>query len=168
MFDRIKALLSDGNPQSADMGPGNPGELEIAATALLVESALMDGHFDSQERSKIAHLLSRRFALDDRAAENLIERAENKVRRSPQLYGFTRVVKDRFEYEDRIELMEMLWEVAYADGELHDFEASLMRRVAGLIYVSDRDSGAARKRVLERLEGAGDEQPEPRNPNRDT
>lgn len=168
MFDRIKALLSDGGPQPADAGPGSPGELEVAAAALLVESALMDGHFDSLERSKIANLLARRFALSDAAAERLIETAEDKVRHSPQLYGFTRVVKDRFEYEDRIELMEMLWEVAYADGELHDFEASLMRRVAGLIYVSDRDSGAARKRVLERLEGAEGETPEPQNPKRDT
>ena len=168
MFDRIKALLSDGGPQPADTGPGSPGELEVAAAALLVESALMDGHFDELERSKIANLLARRFALSDAAAERLIETAENKVRRSPQLYGFTRVVKDRFEYEDRIELMEMLWEVAYADGELHDFEASLMRRVAGLIYVSDRDSGAARKRVLDRLEGGGDENSEPPGPNRDT
>ena len=61
------------------------------------------------------------------------------------------MIKDRFPHEERLELMEMLWEVAYADGVLHDFEASLMRRISGLIYVSDRDSGAARKRALARL-----------------
>jgi len=48
-------------------------------------------------------------------------------------------------------MMEMLWEVAYADGRLHEYEASLARQVAGLIHVSDRDNGAARKRVLARL-----------------
>jgi uncharacterized tellurite resistance protein B-like protein len=48
-------------------------------------------------------------------------------------------------------VIEMLWEVAYADGRLHDYEASLLRRVTGLLYVSDRDSGEARKRVLARL-----------------
>jgi uncharacterized tellurite resistance protein B-like protein len=48
-------------------------------------------------------------------------------------------------------MIEMLWEVVYADGELHDLEASLLRRVGGLLYVSDRDRGAARMRVLNRL-----------------
>ena len=55
----------------------------------------------------------------------------------------------------RIDLMEMLWEVCYADGVLHDFEAQLMRRMAGLMFVDDRDSGAARKRALEKLGLAG-------------
>ena len=61
------------------------------------------------------------------------------------------MVTDRFSFEERVELMEMLWQVAYADGELDDFEANLLRRVAGLIHVSDRDSGAARKRAMARL-----------------
>ena len=60
-------------------------------------------------------------------------------------------VKDGFDQEERIRLIEMLWEVAYADGELHDYEASLMRRITGLLYISDRDSGEARQRVLARL-----------------
>ncbi len=150
MFARIKALLSENQPALAGDGAEGLGELEIAAAALLVEAALMDGNFDPVERGKIAQLLARRFELGAAKAEALIEAAEAQVRRTPQLYGFTRVVKDEFAYEDRVELVEMLWEVAYADGELHDFEASLMRRIAGLIYVSDRDSGAARKRALDR------------------
>ena len=53
--------------------------------------------------------------------------------------------------EERIGVIEMLWEVAYADGELHDYEASLLRRVAGLLYVSDRANGEARLRVMAKL-----------------
>ena len=68
-----------------------------------------------------------------------------------QWQGFTRAVNDGFAPEDRIQVIEMLWEVVYADGELHDYEASLLRRITGLLYVSDRDSGEARKRVLARL-----------------
>ena len=152
MFERIKALLLDSGGEAEAAEKSGRRELELAATALLVEAALMDGNFDAVEREKVAHLLEVRFALEKVEAEALIEDATDKIRQSPQLYGFTRVVKDRFDHDDRVELMEMLWEVAYADGELHDFEANLMRRIAGLIYVSDRDSGAARKRVLERLE----------------
>ena len=156
MLARLKALFSDDAQPADGSAQDGIGEVEIAAAALLVESALMDGHFDAGERSKIAQLLGKRFSLGAAAADKLIETAEARVTRSPQLYGFTRVVKDEFEYEERIELIEMLWEVAYADGELHDFEASLMRRVAGLIYVSDQDSGAARRRVLERRDSAAE------------
>ncbi len=150
MLARIKALLSENQSALSGADAEGLGELEVAAAALLVEAALMDGNFDPVERGKIAQLLARRFEIAADKAEALIEAAEAQVRRTPQLYGFTRVVKDEFAYEDRVELIEMLWEVAYADGELHDFEASLMRRIAGLIYVSDRDSGAARKRALDR------------------
>ena len=66
-------------------------------------------------------------------------------------HGFTRAIKDGFSHAERVQLIEMMWEVAYADGALHDYEASLLRRVTGLLYVSDRESGEARKRVLARL-----------------
>ena len=73
---------------------------------------------------------------------------EDEVEGSSQLFRFTRVINRDYSQEDRVELMEMLWQVAYVDGELHDYEANLMRRIAGLIHVTDRDSGAARKRAL--------------------
>ena len=66
--------------------------------------------------------------------------------------GFTRVIKDRYSPEERVELVEMAWEVVYADGELHDYEANLLRRLGGLLYVSDKERGDARKRVLARLQ----------------
>ena len=123
----------------------------MAAAALLVETAEMDAGFDERERAKILELVRVRFALSETESESLVELAHERVAQSSQIYGFTRTVKDHFADEERIELMEMLWEVAYADGELQDHEASLMRRIAGLIYVSDRDSGSARKRALGRL-----------------
>ena len=83
--------------------------------------------------------------------EDLIASGQAAVERSHQLFAFTRIVKQGFDFDERIRMIEMLWEVAYADGELHDYEASLVRRVAGLIHVADRDAGQARKRVLARL-----------------
>ena len=78
-------------------------------------------------------------------------RAERTATESVAWQGFTRAIKDALPPEERIGVLEMLWEVVYADGRLHDYEASLLRRVAGLLYVSDRDSGEARLRVLARL-----------------
>ena len=70
---------------------------------------------------------------------------------SAQLLRFTRTIKDGMDAAGREQLMEWLWDVIYADGNEHDLEANLMRRIAGLIYVEDAISGAARKRVRRRL-----------------
>jgi len=152
MINRIKALLSASGRPAADAAPGHGfANLQVAAAALLVEVAQMDTDFSAAEQSKILDLVRTRFELTEAEAESLLEIAGQKVADSSQLYSFTRVVKDSFDHAQRVELMEMLWEVVYADGTLHHLEANLMRRIAGLIFVSDRESGAARKRALSRL-----------------
>jgi uncharacterized tellurite resistance protein B-like protein len=152
MIEHIKALLSgSGGRHPADATRARFADMQVAAAALLVEAAQMDANFDAAERTKILDLVRTRFELTEAEAQNLVELAAERVADSSQLYSFTRVVKDSFDQEARVALMEMLWEVVYADGALHDLEANLMRRIAGLIYVSDRDSGAARKRALNRL-----------------
>ena len=152
MIERIKALLRGRGGTVPDSAAAGDDQRQLAVAALLVEAALMDDHFEEPERAKILELLQARFELDDTATEALVATARERVAESAQLFGFTRAVTDRFSAEERIELMEMLWQVAYADGRLDDFEASLMRRVAGLIHVSDRASGEARKRALAKLE----------------
>jgi uncharacterized tellurite resistance protein B-like protein len=146
MLDRIKALLAGPRAESADSGAVD--RLQLAAAALLVEAAVTDGTFDADERDTVTRLLRERFSLDADEAATLVAEAERAVTESPQLFGFTRVISDEFSADERVEMMQMLWEVAYADGTLHDFEANLVRRVAGLIHVPDRDSGIARKRAL--------------------
>ncbi len=152
MINRIKRLLSGSGGQAPDAPARHSfADLQIAAAALLVEAAQMDANFDVAERTKILDLVRARFELTEAEAQSLLELASDKVASASQLYGFTRVVKDNFDHEERVELIEMLWEVVYADGTLHDLEASLLRRITGLIYVPDRESGAARKRALSKL-----------------
>ena len=90
------------------------------------------------------------YNLDEKI-ESLILEAEDVVQDSAQIYGFTKLVKDTYENDRRIELIEMLWEVVFADGKADAFEQNLIQRVAGLIFVSDKDRGLARKRVIDRL-----------------
>jgi uncharacterized tellurite resistance protein B-like protein len=152
MIDRIKALLGAGGQDSTSSDGGHSfEEMQVAAAALLVEAAEMDASFDEQERAKVLELVRARFGLSEIESESLLALAQRQVAESSQLYGFTRTIKDHFVDAERIEMLEMLWEVAYVDGVLDDHEASLIRRIAGLIYVSDRDSGNARKRALEKL-----------------
>lgn len=153
MINRIKALLAKGTEASAEASAatGEEDELRLAAAALLVEAAHIDGQFEAVERDRICRLLASEFALEPVETETLVAAAEAEVRASGQLYAFTRVIKDRYSAAQRIGMIEMLWEVAYADGRLDHFESNLIRRVGGLIYVSDRDRGEARKRVMQRL-----------------
>ena len=111
----------------------------------------MDGNFDDDERNIVAELLRGRFDLTDDETAMLVAEAEEAVNDSGQLYAFTRVVKDRYSAEERIGMIEMLWEVAFADGDVDHFESNLIRRVGGLIYVNDRDRGDAKKRVMAKL-----------------
>lgn len=126
-------------------------EAQVAAAALMVEAARLDGTFSDVERDRIQKLLIERFGLTPWLAAELLARAERTATESVAWQGFTKAIKDGLAPEERIGVIEMLWEVAYADGKLHDYEASLLRRVTGLLYVGDRESGDARLRVLARL-----------------
>jgi len=149
MIPKLKAWLFGTAPGADDNADD---DLHLAAAALLVEAAMLDNHFADRERETIATLLESRFGLTTHEAEALIGRASSAVAESTQIYGFTRTLKDRLEPDERIRIIEMLWEVVCADGTVHSFESGLVRRVAGLLFVPDRESGEARRRVLARLD----------------
>ena len=130
-------------------------ELETAVAVLLIEAARRDDTFDGVERSKIEELLAHKFQLSPQATRQLLADAEATADRTSQLYPFTRLAVERMSPEQRVRLIEMLWEVAYADGVLDPEEDALVRRIAGLIYVSDADRVGARQRVLARIQGKG-------------
>ncbi len=153
MVDFIRDFLFRRKGKAPEGRPHEQAELRLAAAALLVEAAKLDGAFDEAERAQIAGLLKDRFGMAGEDIEALIEAADEETERAGGLYGFTKEVRLNFDHEERISMIEMLWEVAYADGSLHDFESNMLRRVAGLLYVTDRESGEARKRVLGRLSG---------------
>ncbi len=161
MLNRIKSFFVDldgsGTAQAAHKHRRHDvDELHLAAAALLVEAACLDEDFDASERARIGPLVQDRFGLNEEETQTLIETAEREVEDTNQILHFTRAIKDGFDPDERVAMIEMLWEVAFADGKLHDYEANLLRRIGGLIYVSDQEIGAARKRVLARLEAAGE------------
>ncbi len=124
-------------------------EPHLAVAVLLVEAGLMQGDFSSDERTMTARLLSRRFGLLPDEADELIERAETRARSTAQYFPFTNSLNTNMSIEDKIEVVEMLWRIAYADGHLDAFEDQLIRQVAGLLHVPDRDRMDAKKRVID-------------------
>ena len=149
MLDRLKAILTDRGGEAGGGSAAN--DLHRAAASLMAEAAIMDGAIDAEERHAIGAALARQFDLTQAEAEAMVGQAAEEASDKVEIYGMARELKDGLDHDARLALIEDLWEVVYADGKLHDHEASLMRRVGGLLYVSDRESGTARKRVLSRL-----------------
>jgi len=143
MIDRLLRLLQGGGAAPALEEP------HLAVAVLLVEAGFMHGDFSAQERAMTARLLSRRFALSSEEADELITRAEARASSTAQYFPFTNSINNNMSIDDKIEVIEMLWRIAYADGNLDAFEDQLSRQVAGLLHVPDRDRMNARKRVLE-------------------
>lgn len=151
MIDRLLDFLS--GAETPDAEPEEDA-LHIAVAALLVEAARMDETFDAKERATIEKLLAKRFDLAPAAVHKLVAAAEERVRNTTQYFPFTREITKRLTPEQRVGIIEMLWEVAYADGELDAHEDMLLRQIAGLIHVPDRDRGLARQRALDRMAAA--------------
>lgn len=138
-------------PGDTDSGSSHEEAVRLAAAVLMVEAAQLDGSFDGTEEQTIRAILERHFLLSHEEADALLSRARAHQEEADHLHRFTAAIKDGFSENERTELIELLWEVVYADGELHPYEANLLRRIGGLIYVSDRERGEARKRVTARM-----------------
>ncbi len=119
----------------------------LALAALLVRVARADGRFAPAEAERIDRILARRYGLSPEAALRLRAEAETLEAEAPDTVRFTRAIKEAVPYEDREGVIEALWSVALADGVRDAEETGLMRLVANLLGVSDRDSALARQRV---------------------
>jgi uncharacterized tellurite resistance protein B-like protein len=125
-------------------------DLRMSVAVLLLEAARQDDSFDAGERATIIRLLTERFGLSPQECETLLTSAEAQAAALVQLHGHTSEIAAQMTPQERVGLIEMLWDVAYADGVLDPEEDLLIRRIAGLIYVDDRERVLARQRVLAR------------------
>lgn len=123
------------------------GDARLALAALLVRVARTDGDYATIEQMQIDRALAHRYALSDSAAMALRAEAEALEAAAPDTVRFTRAIKDCVPYEDRVHVIEAMWFVALADGTRDHAEDALLRMVAPMLGVNDRDSNLARKRV---------------------
>ncbi|AGT09417.1 tellurite resistance TerB family protein [Paracoccus aminophilus] len=131
-------------------------DAEVAIAALLVRLARSDDNYSAVEKNRIDQILARRRGIDMTEAAERRMAAEMVEAEAPDTVRFTRAIKDRIALEDRIGIISALWEIAYADGVRTAAEESFLRLVAGLLGVTDVDSGLARQRVLQSLGRASD------------
>lgn len=136
--------------------PLNGEDAEVAVAALLVRVARADDHYADAEKRHIDQILARRRGLTMEEAAERRAAAEMIEAEAPDTVRFTRHIKDRIALEDRTGIIAAMWEVAYADDRRGADEETMIRLVAGLLGIPDRDSALARQKVLSRMGLAGD------------
>lgn len=122
-------------------------DARLALAALLVRLARSDGEYAVAEQDRINQVLARRYGLDASQALALRGEAETLESEAPDTVRFTRAIKDAVALEERTAVLEAMWTVVLADGERDEDEDALMRLVANLLGINDRDSALARRRV---------------------
>ncbi|VFU09762.1 TerB family tellurite resistance protein [Methylocella tundrae] len=152
MFDALKTFIAEISGAASPSKSFNEDDYRLAAVALLVHVAAVDGETDDKERRRLKTLIEERFGLDDSATVLLIERAEQSDRDAVDFYQFTSVLKRTLDEDGRLKIVEMMWDIAFADGEVHEFEDNTIWRVAELLGVSTRDRVLMRQRVAVEIE----------------
>lgn len=149
MWKEIKSFVDrlGGEPAATNF---SEDELRLAAAALLVHAAMVDGQGDNVEFDKLRELLSAHYGLSKAETENLIQEAREEEREAVDLYGFTSVIARHLGQDGRRQIVEMLWEMVFADGVEHEFESNLVWRTAELLGVSTNDRVALKQRVQAR------------------
>ena len=130
--------------------PLDDGDARLALAALLVRLARADGDYADAEISRIDNVLKTRYNLGPFEVAGLRRDAEVLETEAPDTVRFTRAIKDHVPYEERAHIVESLWEIALADGERDHEEDALMRLVAPMLGINDRDSALARQRAQSR------------------
>ena len=133
----IKALKQFFDDQLSRREDDQPQEhaLQIAAAALLFEISRSDHSVEPEEREKITRLVKQQFNLSEDEATVLLDLAEQEVHDATSLHGFVSLINDNWSQQQRLELVEYMWRVAYSDQKLDDHEVHLMRKLQRLLYI---------------------------------
>jgi uncharacterized tellurite resistance protein B-like protein len=114
-------------------------KIDKTCAALIIEVALADKVFDESEVNLLKEMLLKAYTLEAEDIQDLIENAEKSVEESTSLYEYTREVNDNFDYESKLNLIDQLWRIAFADGHLDKYEEHVVRKIADLIHISHND-----------------------------
>jgi uncharacterized tellurite resistance protein B-like protein len=135
-------------PDSEGSRQGVETPIRLAVAVLLIEIAESDFEKAEAEKSAILEVIQRQFQLDSQESVVLMQLAEQEHRYSTDYFQFTSLINKHYTQAEKIQIIEALWRVAFADQVLHRYEEHVIRRLADLIHVSHRDFIAAKHRVM--------------------
>ena len=144
MINLLKNIL---NNQSSSEEKDDNKNLELLC-GLMIEAAYTDGKIEQSELNKIRSSLIDVFSENPEDVDLVLDTAVKNKNNNKSLHYYTSYINKHFNHDKKTLLIEALWEIVLSDGDVHDFESNLIRRLAGLLYISDVNSGNARKRAL--------------------
>tara|TARA_B100000242_G_C42911388_1_gene422528 strand:- start:240 stop:689 length:450 start_codon:yes stop_codon:yes gene_type:complete len=148
LINLLKNIL---NNQESEGDKDYNKNLELLC-GLMIEAAYTDGQIDETEIDKIKLSLIKVFDEDPDEVNKVIKEAIKNKNHSKSLHHYTSFINKNYQDKKKLLLIEALWEIVLSDGEIHDYESNLLRRLAGLLYISDINSGNARKRALDKIQ----------------
>lgn len=149
MFKKLKSLF-DGDQDVTDIKTFAVDNVKLAEAALMFHVMQSDGHIKEVERAKMKEVLSEDFDLSVEEIYELIEAAEQAENEAIDLFRFTSLLKANLERSRRVEIVENLWEMVYADGVVHELEDNVVWRIAELLNIQTPERVAMKQRVKAR------------------
>tara|TARA_B100001013_G_C24562423_1_gene423030 strand:- start:115 stop:582 length:468 start_codon:yes stop_codon:yes gene_type:complete len=149
-FFKNKLFNSADSKQFSDNNGDKEGIINLMA--LLVEASSVDGKIDDIESSKIIEIISKYFKIEKNIINEYYNQAYLKQKENTSFHNFTSKIHKTYSHRQKIDILEMLWEVVLVNKKIHDFESSLMRRICGLLHLKDVDSGMVRKKIIKKLQ----------------
>ena len=147
MIESFKKWMSSDNPHPLEQDDN----LIEAISALLLEAAIIDGQIDDVEIDQTKHAICNFFDISDRQAVQIIQKLLKDAGHKHEFHSLTKQIRESCDYQERIYILSMLWQIVLADDEMDSLESNLMRRLSGLLFVSDVDSGKAKQQARTRL-----------------
>jgi len=151
MFDSFVKFVTDLAEGEKHPGHFEDNDYRLAAAALLVHAAAIDGDVTPAAQLKLHNLIRQYFGLDDAAAAELLQEATEAEHEAVDLYHFTSLLNRSMEEAGRLRIVEMMWEIVYVDGRVSEFEDNLLWRAADLLGISSRERIELRQKVAGRL-----------------
>ena len=118
----------------------------VLIAALLIHAAKIDENYTDEEKKIVTRSVTDLFNISVEEAEKLVADAEKKEQESNQIVEFTKEIK-KYSMESRLKIIEVIWKIVYSDGTNDDYESNLIRRICGLLYISDKDNGIIKSKV---------------------
>ena len=153
MFDSLRKLISEMGEGGKHPSRFEDDDYRLAAAALLVHAASIDGNVSDVERNKLHGVIKQRFSLDDATTDELVAEATAADQQAIDLYQFTARLNRSLDEPARARVVEMMWQIVYADGIVTEFEDNLIWRAADLLGVSRDERIALRERVAAEATG---------------
>lgn len=152
MINKISALLGINTTQNSDNSTTKGmQELHLVTAILLVHVALGTEDFSNEEKESVLQCLKDHFDFDDGVAQKVMDAAIKREDEAMELYTFTRTITQELDQEGRQEIVKLLWKVAFADGQLDNFEDNIVRKIGGLLDVPIRDRVRLKQEVQAEL-----------------